>query len=93
MSAFLVKVYEILNQPKDGVEKTICWTEDGLAFQILDQEKFSNEVLPQYFRHNNFSSFIRQLNMYDFHKWKRNGCPNQVFQHPKFQKDRSDLLH
>lgn len=91
ISTFLVKIYEILS--KAEMEDIIKWTEDGLAFMIIDQTKFSNEVLPIYFKHSNFSSFIRQLNMYDFHKSKRKGCPHQMFQHPQFKRDRYDELH
>jgi len=57
ISTFLVKIYEILS--KAEMEDIIKWTEDGLAFMIIDQTKFSNEVLPIYFKHSNFSSFIR----------------------------------
>ena len=64
--SFLPKAYEIVND--SATNEIIAWNEDGNGFIVKNVNKFSDEVLPKYFKHNNFSSFIRQLNMYDFHK-------------------------
>lgn len=70
--SFLVKLYEIVdNKISDHI---VAWTEpDGDGFNIKNTSAFSEQILPQYFKHSNFSSFIRQLNMYDFHKAKTKG--------------------
>ena len=51
------------------------WAIDGIGFIVVKEEAFSKEILPKYFKHSNYSSFVRQvlysltqLNMYNFHK-------------------------
>lgn len=35
---------------------------------VEDHEGFAKTILPLYYKHCKFASFVRQLNMYDFHK-------------------------
>jgi hypothetical protein len=43
---------------------TLCgWNTTGDSIVIKHVAHFSKFVLPKYFKHNNFSSFVRQLNM------------------------------
>lgn len=89
--SFLLKLFEIVEARNNA--HIVDWTEgDGDGFIIKNPVLFGEQILPQYFKHNNFSSFIRQLNMYDFHKSKRKGTTDQVFKHPFFLKDKRHLL-
>lgn len=42
--------------------------QSGNSFHVFDQGRFSKEVLPKYFKHNNMASFVRQLNMCEYKK-------------------------
>lgn len=63
---FLAKLVKILDSGEyNGI---IEWSPSGHSFIVLQPRRFAKEVLPRYFKHNNFASFIRQLNIYGFHK-------------------------
>jgi hypothetical protein len=63
---FLTKLYCMVNDP--FTDRFISWSASGDSFQVSSQDEFSKEVLPLFFKHSNFASFVRQLNMYGFHK-------------------------
>ena len=63
---FLLKLYEILS--KDEYSKIIHWSQNGTYIIITNIHALSKKILPIYFNHQNYSSFVRQLNMYNFHK-------------------------
>ncbi|KAJ1969563.1 Heat shock transcription factor [Dispira parvispora] len=97
--AFLIKLYKMVDDPETNA--LICWSEKGDSFYVNKQEEFSKAVLPHFFKHNNFASFVRQLNMYGFHKiphvqqgvLKPDPTADKLeFKHNNFQRDRADLL-
>lgn len=70
-------------------------------FLVEKHEEFAKTVLPRFYKHNTFASFVRQLNMYDFHKVPHiqqgvliaeNEHDLWEFSNPNFQRGRPDLL-
>ena len=47
-----------------------CWSEDGETFIVKSTDHFVKKVIPEFFKHSKFSSFVRQLNFYGFRKIK-----------------------
>ena len=46
----------------------IRWSDNGESFIVVDEDAFAKTLIPELFKHNNYASFVRQLNMYGFHK-------------------------
>lgn len=59
---FLKKCYEMVDD--ESTDSIISWAQNDHSFIIWDMTQFSVLLLPKYFKHSNFSSFIRQLNIY-----------------------------
>lgn len=82
----------------------ISWADDGETFVVKDPDRFEQEVIPKFFKHRKFSSFVRQLNFYKFRKIKNSDTiiidPKVQaetanwwkFRHEYFRKGKPDLL-
>lgn len=69
----------------------------------MDEDEFARTLIPELFKHNNYASFVRQLNMYGFHKKvglsdnsmraseRKNKSPSE-YANPYFKRGHPDLL-
>ncbi|KAH1064192.1 hypothetical protein J1N35_029179 [Gossypium stocksii] len=83
----LRKCYEMVDD--EVTDSIISWSQNNGSFIIWDMTEFTVHLLPKYFKHNNFSSFIRQLNIYSFRKVDTD---RWEFANDGFIKGRKDLL-
>lgn len=88
-TSFLQKIFDMLSN--ESLSNIVAWDSEGTEFVIFSMNEFAEKVLPIYFKHSNFASFIRQLNMYDFHKVRSNS-QEHIYKHPLFIRGRPDLL-
>ena len=70
---------------------------------MVDEDEFAKTLIPELFKHNNYASFVRQLNMYGFHKKvglsdnsmraseRKNKMPSE-YSNPFFKRGRPNLL-
>lgn len=84
---FLKKIFDMVEDPDTNT--VVSWSETRDSFIVWDEHVFAEDLLPRYFKHKNFSSFIRQLNTYGFKKidtdmWK--------FANEEFQSGKRHLL-
>ncbi|CCG80538.1 Heat shock factor protein [Taphrina deformans PYCC 5710] len=96
--AFLLKLFTMVND--HSTDDLIRWNAPGDSFLVMRHEDFAKDLLPRYYKHNNFSSFVRQLNMYGFHKIPHiednasSKTESQIweFSNPNFLREQPDML-
>lgn len=96
---FLKKTYKMIESSPPEIA---AWTADGEMFVVKDPDEFAAKIIPQYFDHNKFSSFARQLNFYGFRKMQSkpirnsdfdaNTAKHVTFYNENFKRGRHDLL-
>ncbi|KAK4667253.1 Heat shock transcription factor [Podospora pseudopauciseta] len=98
---FVQKLSSFLDESRNT--DLIRWSDKGDSFIVLDEDEFAKTLIPELFKHNNYASFVRQLNMYGFHKRvglsdnsmkaseRKNKSPSE-YSNPYFRRGHPNLL-
>ena len=90
---FPAKAYLLITHLTENDPTISSFSSDGTSFEIYDQSIFAQKYLPQYFKHSNYGSFVRQLNLYGFTSSRlKEHNDVVVWTHEYFRADRKDLV-
>jgi hypothetical protein len=87
---FPAKMYAILSR-KDLAD-IITWLPHGRSWKVLKPREFEVKVIPTYFEHSKFSSFIRQANGWGFRRIISKGPDRNSYYHELFLRSRPHLI-
>ena len=68
---FVSALSDMLGKSSGLYNDYITWSTNGENMCVVDPTGFCMHVLPVYFSHKNFFSFVRQLNVYVYLSWNR----------------------
>eukprot|EP00571_Detonula_confervacea_P003355 CAMPEP_0172325650 /NCGR_PEP_ID=MMETSP1058-20130122/54473_1 /TAXON_ID=83371 /ORGANISM="Detonula confervacea, Strain CCMP 353" /LENGTH=526 /DNA_ID=CAMNT_0013042241 /DNA_START=159 /DNA_END=1739 /DNA_ORIENTATION=+ len=75
---FPAKMHAILTNPE--LADVVGWAPHGRSWRILKPRDFEIRVLPKYFEHSKFSSFVRQANGWGFRRMSQGYDKNAYYQ-------------
>lgn len=78
---FPAKMHAILS--RSDLADVVCWMPHGRSWKVLKPREFEIRVIPTYFEHAKFSSFIRQANGWGFRRLTT-GKDRNSYYHPLF---------
>ncbi|KAI8361800.1 HSF-type DNA-binding-domain-containing protein [Choanephora cucurbitarum] len=85
----------------ESFREFIFWVDQGQVICVPNAVLFSQNILPKFFKHSNWQSFVRQLNLYGFRKVYQlnlaydDSLEKRIvwqFKHDHFQRDHPELL-
>jgi HSF-type DNA-binding len=79
--SFPAKLHAILGQP--DLAEIIDWLPHGRSWRVLKPRDFETKIIPRFFEHSKFSSFIRQANGWGFRRITQ-GPDRNSYYHEKF---------
>jgi len=74
---FPAKMHAILTNPQ--LADVVGWAPHGRSWRILKPRDFEIRVLPKYFEHSKFSSFVRQANGWGFRRMSHGDDKNAYY--------------
>jgi hypothetical protein len=80
--SFPVKMHAILSRP--DLADIVSWMPHGRSWRVWKPREFEVKVIPTYFEHNKFSSFIRQANGWGFRRITTKGPDRNSYYHELF---------
>ena len=89
----LYHMFEYIDLHEPELASIISWQPHGRSFLCRDVAKMEKLILPIFFKHSNFNSFRRQLNMWGFIRLNQKGPDNGAYYHDLFLRSKRYLCH
>lgn len=89
MTQFLTQLWAAVNDERCA--DWIRWNDAGNGFIIPAVSPFEANVLPMYYKHNRYSSFLRSLSYYSFVKVSNPDAAAE-YTHPQFRRGHPEDL-
>jgi len=74
---FPVKLHRILSNP--DYSDFISWLPHGRSWRVLKPKAFEEKIVPRYFRHTKYASFMRQVNGWGFKRMTQGPDHNSYY--------------